>query len=159
LARLLVEYEANPIEALLERGTPVYSMVECVGQHAKDLPRSLRTLIEQSLTSDTALRELQALLTTQPTYRSLIGTTQAITLMQGGVKVNSLPEEAWAVVNHRIATQRSVFHLHCRDSRCSSMSSSRDLRAALSPRSEIATHNSLNAWPRSLISLTPHLGH
>jgi hypothetical protein len=27
------------------------------------------------------------------------------TLVQSGVKVNSLPEEAWAVVNHQIATQ------------------------------------------------------
>ena len=37
-------------------------------------------------------------------------TTQAIDLVQGGVKANALPlpEEAWAVVNHRIATQRSV---------------------------------------------------
>lgn len=35
-------------------------------------------------------------------------TTQAIDLVQGGVKVNALPEEAWAVVNHRIDTQRSV---------------------------------------------------
>lgn len=44
-----------------------------------------------------------------PFYRALIGTTQAIDLVQGGVKTNALPEEAWAVVNHRIATQRSVF--------------------------------------------------
>jgi len=40
--------------------------------------------------------------------KSLIGTTQAIDLIQGGVKTNALPEEAWAVVNHRIATQRWV---------------------------------------------------
>ena len=44
-----------------------------------------------------------------PFYSAVIGTTQAIDLVQGGVKTNALPEEAWAVVNHRIATQRSVF--------------------------------------------------
>ena len=44
-----------------------------------------------------------------PFYKPLIGTTQAIDLVRGGVKTNALPEEAWAVVNHRIATQRSVF--------------------------------------------------
>lgn len=44
-----------------------------------------------------------------PFYRALIGTTQAIDLVQGGVKTNALPEEAWAVVNHRIAMQGSVF--------------------------------------------------
>jgi len=42
----------------------------------------------------------------------LIGTTQAIDLVRGGVKTNALPEEAWAVVNYRIATQRSVFCKH-----------------------------------------------
>ena len=40
------------------------------------------------------------------TFKSLIGTTQAIDLIHGGVKTNALPEEAWAVVNNRIATQR-----------------------------------------------------
>jgi Gly-Xaa carboxypeptidase len=47
-------------------------------------------------------------LITDPFYNALIGTTQAIDLVQGGVKSNALPEEAWAVINHRIATQRSV---------------------------------------------------
>ncbi|KAN0102405.1 hypothetical protein V8E52_011977, partial [Russula decolorans] len=36
------------------------------------------------------------------------GITQAIDLVQGSVKSNELPEEAWAVVNHRIAIQRDV---------------------------------------------------
>jgi len=38
--------------------------------------------------------------------RSLAGTTQAIDMVQGGVKVNALPEQAWALVNHRIAVDR-----------------------------------------------------
>ncbi|KAF9499578.1 hypothetical protein BDN71DRAFT_1441721 [Pleurotus eryngii] len=41
-------------------------------------------------------------------HMSLIGTTQAITLTQGGVKSNAIPEQAWAVINHRIATERCV---------------------------------------------------
>jgi Gly-Xaa carboxypeptidase len=114
LARLLVEYEANPIEPLLERGTP--SIVQCVGEHAKGI-YTRRHVLSNRAVSDTALQQLEALLTTQPTYRALIGTTQAINLVQGGVKVNSLPEEAWAVVNYRIATQMSVFYVHSRDSR------------------------------------------
>jgi len=38
--------------------------------------------------------------------KSLFGTTQAIDLVGGGVKTNALPENAWAVVNHRISTTR-----------------------------------------------------
>ncbi|KAH9975656.1 hypothetical protein BJV74DRAFT_178104 [Russula compacta] len=107
LSRLLVEYESNPIEAHLERGTPVYSTVQCVAQHAKDFPSQLRALIKASVHSDTALRKLEAELIRDPMFRALIGTTQAIDIVQGGVKANALPEEAWAVVNHRIATESS----------------------------------------------------
>ncbi len=108
MARLLVEVEANPIEAHFERGTPVYSTVQCVGEHAKGFPAHLRALVKASVHSDRALRKLEAVLMNDPFYRALVGTTQAIDLMQGGVKANALPEESWAVINHRIATQRSV---------------------------------------------------
>jgi Gly-Xaa carboxypeptidase len=108
LSRLLVEFEANPTKPQLERGTPIYSTVQCVGQHAKEFPAHLRALIKTSVHSDRALRKLEAELIKDKTYKSLIGTTQAIDLIQGGVKTNALPEEAWAVVNNRIATQSSV---------------------------------------------------
>ena len=114
LSRLLVEYEANPIEPHLERGTPIYSTIQCVGQYGKNLPARLRALVKTSVQSDRALRKLEAELIKDPIYGALIGTTQAIDLVQGGVKANALPEEAWALVNHRIATQRSVF---CIDTR------------------------------------------
>jgi len=79
-----------------------------VAQHAKDFPANLRALVKASVYSDRALRKLEAELRRDPIYRALMATTQAIDLVQGGVKANALPEEAWAVVNHRIATQRSV---------------------------------------------------
>ncbi|KAI9453418.1 carboxypeptidase S [Lactarius psammicola] len=115
LSRLLVEFEANPIKPQLDRGTPVYSTVQCVGQHAKEFPAHLRALIKASTHSDRALRKLEAELIKDQEYKSLIGTTQAIDLIQGGVKANALPEEAWAVVNHRIATQSSVAAVQQRD--------------------------------------------
>ena len=108
MARLLVEYEANPIRPHLERGTPFYGTIQCVGQYAKDLPAHLRALVKTSVHSDRALSKLEAELIRDPIYSALIGSTQAIDLVQGGVKANALPEEAWAVINHRVATQRSV---------------------------------------------------
>jgi len=79
-----------------------------MGEHARELPGHLRALIKTSVHSDRALRKLEAELIQDIELKSLIGTTQAIDLIQGGVKTNALPEEAWAVVNHRIATQRWV---------------------------------------------------
>ncbi|KAI0272775.1 carboxypeptidase S [Gloeopeniophorella convolvens] len=115
LSRLLVEFEANPIKPHLERATPIYDTVQCVGQYAKDIPAYLRALIKTSVHSDRALSKLESELIKNPTYKALIGTTQAIDLIQGGVKTNALPEEAWAVVNHRIATQSSVAAVQQRD--------------------------------------------
>jgi len=115
LARLLVEIEANPFKPHLDRGTPVYSTVQCVAEHAKDFSAQLRALVRTSVHSDSALRELEAALINDPFYVSLISTTQAIDLVRGGVKTNALPEEAWAVVNHRIATQSSVAAVQERD--------------------------------------------
>jgi Gly-Xaa carboxypeptidase len=36
----------------------------------------------------------------------IAGTTQAIDIINGGVKANALPELAYATVNHRISTDR-----------------------------------------------------
>jgi acetylornithine deacetylase/succinyl-diaminopimelate desuccinylase-like protein len=87
----------------------MYDTIQCVGQYAKNLPAHLRALVKTSVHSDRALSKLEAELIRDPIYSALIGTTQAIDLVQGGVKSNALPEEAWAVINHRVATQRSVF--------------------------------------------------
>ena len=114
-----MEYEANPIQPHLERDTPIYGTIQCVGQYAKSLPAHLRALVKTSVHSDRALSKLEAELIRDPIYSALIGTTQAIDLVQGGVKANALPEEAWAVINHRVATQRSVFCIRTRGSQCS----------------------------------------
>lgn len=45
----------------------------------------------------------------------MIRTTQAIDLIQGGIKSNALPEEAWAVVNHRVAVVSSIDDVKQRD--------------------------------------------
>jgi Gly-Xaa carboxypeptidase len=142
LSRLLVEYEANPIQPHLERGTPIYGTIQCVGQYAKNLPAHLRALVKTSVHSDRALSKLEAELIRDPIYSALIGTTQAIDLVQGGVKSNALPEEAWAVINHRVATQRSVFWIRTRGSRCSFILSICGLRAALLPLCSNAIHAS-----------------
>ena len=108
LAALLVQYEENPIPAVLSRGTPMYLKAQCLAAHAPDLSPSIRKAIEGSASSDKALLTAQKELFKDNTFKSLVGTTQAIDLIDGGVKTNALPENAFAVVNHRIATDRSV---------------------------------------------------
>ncbi|KAL4268882.1 peptidase M20A family protein [Pleurotus pulmonarius] len=108
LAALLVEYESNPYQVHIDPHSPVFGTLSCYAEHAKELPPSLRKAIKQAPHSKKAMRSLEKVILADKMYKSLVGTTQAITLTQGGVKSNALPEQAWAVINHRIATESSV---------------------------------------------------
>jgi len=111
LSALLVEFENHPIPAKLTREVVPYVTMQCVAEYAIDLPCYERRLIRRSLKSHRALRKLQKLLFQQSTeFEAKISTTQAIDLINGGVKTNALPESANAVVNHRIAVDRYVLN-------------------------------------------------
>ncbi|PFH51903.1 hypothetical protein AMATHDRAFT_74599 [Amanita thiersii Skay4041] len=115
LSTLLVHYEAHPFKVHLEREDPLYSTLLCIGQHADSLPSRLRKLIKKSTHSKHALRRLEKQVYKNRVYESQVGTTQAIDLIQGGVKTNALPEKVYAVVNHRISALSSVAATKQRD--------------------------------------------
>lgn len=103
--------EDNPQTPRLTRTSPVYSTWLCQAEHAPDIPWPLKEALKGSVYSDVALRVAEDLvfhLEGSELDRALLSTTQAVDLIQGGVKVNALPEQAEAVINHRIATDRYV---------------------------------------------------
>lgn len=108
LSQLLVHIEAHPYGAELKRGTPMYQAAQCLAAYAPELPSKVRKAIKMADKSDKALKAAEKALFTDVRFKALVGTTQAIDLVGGGVKANALPENAWAVVNHRIATDSSV---------------------------------------------------
>lgn len=115
LAELLVQYEKNPFEVHLTRGSPTYKSAQCMAQHAPGISSSLREHILRAEHCDGALRAAEQELFKNRAFMSLVGTTQAIDLVDGGVKVNALPEQAWAIVNHRISTESSTAATKARD--------------------------------------------
>jgi len=46
------------IKPHLERGTPIYSIIQCMGEYAKDFPSQLRALVKTSVYSDKSLRSI-----------------------------------------------------------------------------------------------------
>jgi len=127
LAAMLVEFEQNPFQVQFvspiylrqwyavshaptfqTRGDPMYEYFQCLAEHANGLPEELRKLILRSLDSDTALRKLTEILAKDRVIKSLLGTTQAIDIISGGIKSNALPEQAHAIVNHRVAVSRLI---------------------------------------------------
>ena len=81
-------------------------MVQCLAAHGPSVPSKIKSAAVKSASSDEALKEVQDYFFQNNLIKSLTGTTQAIDLVGGGVKSNALPEKAWGVVNHRIATDR-----------------------------------------------------
>ncbi|KAJ7895118.1 hypothetical protein B0H13DRAFT_2234604 [Mycena leptocephala] len=108
LAALLVRYEDNPYGGHLSRESTPYQTLQCLSAYESTMPPAIKRIIVDSAQSDTALQTLEGILSKDRLYRSQIGTTQAIDVVSGGVKSNALPEQAHAIVNHRISTESSV---------------------------------------------------
>ncbi|OBZ74255.1 Carboxypeptidase S [Grifola frondosa] len=112
LSSMLVAIEANPHVPELARSGTAFAMTQCTASYAPEYPNYLRQLAQEAVHNDAALERLkEGLLASYPLYTAILSTTQAVDLIQGGVKVNALPERVSAVVNHRIAEHSSVKEL------------------------------------------------
>ncbi|KAJ4473833.1 hypothetical protein J3R30DRAFT_3707797 [Lentinula aciculospora] len=115
LSRLLVEFENNPFPVEMSTNSVFYGTLQCYAGYGKTIPSNLRKAIVRSAYSKKALKRLSDMLFMNPANVALVGTTRAIDLIQGGVKSNALPEQAYAVVNHRVSTLSSVAEVIERD--------------------------------------------
>jgi Gly-Xaa carboxypeptidase len=59
-------------------------LFQCLAAHGPQMPKELKHLIRRSIHSDKALNTLRDVLVEDREIRSLIGTTQAIDMIQGG---------------------------------------------------------------------------
>lgn len=107
LATAIAELEAHPHETSLLRTDTMFQEVQCIVAYGQDVPDDVKLFATLALYDDDALKDLEsALLKWRPISAAQLGTTQAVDLISGGVKVNALPETAYAVINHRIAEHR-----------------------------------------------------
>lgn len=81
------------------------------------MPSNFRNTVIRSAKSNKAFHRLQKYIQSDEVLSSIVRTTQAIDVIHGGVKANALPEQAWAIVNHRIAVSSSVDKVKARDTK------------------------------------------
>jgi len=116
LASLITEFEKNPYPIELARGSVPHETLLCAASHGETIPRGLKHAILKSRHSDKAMRQVEKLFVLPNLwYSSLVGTTQAVDIISGGVKANALPESASAIINHRINTESSIKETTARD--------------------------------------------
>ncbi|KAH0836638.1 hypothetical protein J3R83DRAFT_8356 [Lanmaoa asiatica] len=109
LAQFITTLEESPhVPQLHRNGTP-FNFTMCLAEYSPFFPDPLRLIAREAMTNDTALSLLKhGLLAVSPVYGAIFGTTQAADVVEGGVKVNALPERAAVIVNHRIAEHSTV---------------------------------------------------
>lgn len=104
LSLLLATLEANPFPAKFKPTNPYLQMLQCAADFGPDMDDSLKSRLKDSRKWDDLADELSQ----DRIVRAFLGTTIAIDIVSGGVKVNALPETAKATVNHRIDFTSSV---------------------------------------------------
>ncbi|GAA5938609.1 M20 family metallopeptidase [Sporobolomyces koalae] len=98
MSRLLVALEDNPAEVNLKAGNPMLSYLNCAADYG-DMDASLKKKVRNEHKWKQLGHELAD---SDPILRSFLSTSQAIDLINGGVKVNALPEYVTSTINYRI---------------------------------------------------------
>lgn len=94
LSAAIARIEANPFESRLQE--PVSSMLEALAPYS-DFPRNV-VLENLWLTAPLVVRSMEGARATRPMVR----TTTAVTMFNGGVKENVVPQQAVAYINFRL---------------------------------------------------------
>ncbi|BFZ57723.1 hypothetical protein PYCC9005_004776 [Savitreella phatthalungensis] len=103
LAAAITAIEDAPYTPTLSHAHPLFHQLTCLALHAPNsLSRTLRNLIARS-----NFRAIVDAIKDDLGLRYLMATSVAVDVVDGGVKVNALPESAKAIVNHRIAIDSS----------------------------------------------------
>ncbi|KAJ3288602.1 hypothetical protein HDU76_007648, partial [Blyttiomyces sp. JEL0837] len=119
LASVITALEDHPFTYGLRESSPLMGELRCVGEFGKDMESELKSLIRKvdllpggSDEQKSAFKELAKELSVgkfkSSVYKALMSTTQAVDVVNGGVKVNALPEVASVIVNYRIESDASV---------------------------------------------------
>ncbi|KAJ3030580.1 UNVERIFIED_CONTAM: hypothetical protein HDU68_008473 [Siphonaria sp. JEL0065] len=106
-ALLIAELESNPYPISLSDNNPLLGATKCYAQHSKHADPSIQKALDH-LNNGGREKLAKLLASTNEVFESLLGTTQAVDVINGGLKVNALPEKVTTVINHRIAVDSSL---------------------------------------------------
>lgn len=100
MAKIISHFEDHPFLPTLDPRSPYLKYLNCMADHGPTFPRKLKKEVKNPSKWRKLAKELAS---SDRKVNSFLSTTQATDLIQGGVKVNALPEVVTAVVNHRIS--------------------------------------------------------
>ncbi|KAI5476036.1 Gly-Xaa carboxypeptidase [Pseudohyphozyma bogoriensis] len=98
--------EANPYPNTFDINDPVLGHIICGAEHAPSFPPKWKALLKKGSKGLAKLADLYA--ATGAPQHAQVSTTQAIDVIAGGSKINSLPEEVVVKMNHRIQFSSNI---------------------------------------------------
>jgi Gly-Xaa carboxypeptidase len=106
MSQIIRDLEEHQFERKLTPSSPLLTGLMCAAEHGKSFPSDWRKLLKKGPKGWAKLSTLVA--AESPVDSALVGTTIAVDVVHGGVKVNALPELVTAAVNFRIDFSESV---------------------------------------------------
>lgn len=110
LAKIITAIEDTPYTPELTARNPYFTVLQCAAEYGdKTMDSWLKKTLKKARKSKKAAQKAADYLAKHDIMsRYLLQTSQAVDIINGGVKINALPEKVFAVVNHRIAVESSV---------------------------------------------------
>ncbi|WWC89786.1 uncharacterized protein L201_004712 [Kwoniella dendrophila CBS 6074] len=107
MSQIVTALEDNPFPTKLTPASPLLTSLQCASEYSSNLPSKYSKLLKKegpksypklaNLISKESLKE-----------KAMVGTTAAVDVIQGGLKVNALPELVNTLINFRIDFTESI---------------------------------------------------
>lgn len=105
MAKIISHLEDHPFLPTLDPRGPYLKYLNCMADHGPSFPKRLKKQVKNPQKWKKLAQDLAA---SDRKLNSFLATTQAVDLIDGGVKINALPEYVTAVVNYRISFTSTV---------------------------------------------------
>lgn len=108
LSEIIMNIENHPFPGKATAKNPIFNFLECAAVHAPEasFPMAIRNKLEKVGQGDPAAEKQLAW--TMDDMRYYFKTSQSVGKVNGGVKINAIPEIASTMVNLRLAVESSV---------------------------------------------------
>lgn len=104
VAEIISKLEDNPYEPELLEDSPVHHHLQCFARHSPTYQPEITRLVKAGDLDGLAKELIQF----HRAGRYMIQTSQSVDLIQGGQKINAMPEHVSLGVNYRVAPQDSI---------------------------------------------------
>lgn len=108
LSEIVVAIENNPFPGKVTPRNPMFRFLECGAVHAPEsnFPTAVRRKLSKAARNDSATQEQLAQALEDMRYQ--FKTSQSVGKINGGIKINAIPETASTSVNLRLAIETSI---------------------------------------------------